>query len=116
MRGEKVIERGNWEVSIKKMNLLDDGFKVLKFLGREDKIPALRDIVAKVEKRELLYEYSVPIYSRRGRGRTSGKLVDVNKYVGKRPYYQAPIETVRHINVICNWVVKKIDEINRTRC
>lgn len=36
MKAEKIIDKGNWEISIKKMNVLNDGVRVLKFIGRDE--------------------------------------------------------------------------------
>ena len=56
MKAEKVIDKGNWEISIKKINVLQDGVGVLKFIGREDKIPAYNAIMDKIIKRESMYK------------------------------------------------------------
>ena len=109
MKTEKIIDKGNWEISIKKMNVLQDGVRVLKFINREDKIPAYNAIMDKIIKREFMYERYIHLGNRRGH------LVACEKIKDYRPYYQASIETVKHINVIYNWLLNKIKEINTQR-
>lgn len=109
MKTEKIIDKGNWEISIKKMNVLQDGVRVLKFINREDKIPAYNAIMDKIIKREFIYERYIHL----GNGR--GHLVACEKIKDYRPYYQASIETVKYINVIYNWLLNKINEINTRR-
>ncbi len=104
----KVIDKGNWEISIKKMNVLNDGVRLLKFIGREDKIPAYNAIMDKIIKREYSYTRNALAATRR-----NGSCVC--KMYCSHSYYQAPIETVKHINVIYNWLLNKIKEINTQR-
>ena len=109
MKAEKIIDKGNWEISIKKMNVLNDGVRVLKFIGREDKIPAYNAIMDKIIKRESMYRRYIHL------GNGHGHLIACENIKDYRPYYQAPIETVKHINVIYNWLLNKIKEINAKR-
>ena len=53
MKAEKIIDKGNWEISIKKMNVLNDGVRVLKFIGREDKVPAYNAIMGRITKKNI---------------------------------------------------------------
>ena len=108
MKAEKIIDKGNWEISIKKMNVLNDGVRVLKFIGREDKIPAYNAIMGRIVKKE----YS---YTRNTLAATRHNGSCVFKMYCSHSYYQAPIETVKHINVIYNWLLNKIKEINAQR-
>ena len=108
MKTEKIIDKGNWEISIKKINVLNDGVRVLKFIGREDKIPAYNAIMGRIVKKE----YS---YTRNTLAATRHNGPCVFKMYGSHSYYQAPIETVKHINVIYNWLLNKIKEINAQR-
>ena len=108
MKAEKIIDKGNWEISIKKMNVLNDGVRVLKFIGREDKIPAYNAIMGRIVKKE----YS---YTRNTLAATRHNGPCVFKMYCSHSYYQAPIETVKHINVIYNWLLNKIKEINTQR-
>lgn len=108
MKTEKIIDKGNWEISIKKMNVLQDGVRVLKFINREDKVPAYNAIMGRIVKREYSYTKNALAATRR-----NGSCVC--KMYCSRPYYQAPIETVKHINVIYNWLLNKIKEINTQR-
>lgn len=108
MKAEKIIDRGNWEISIKKMNVLNDGVRVLKFIGREDKIPAYNAIMGRIVKKEYSYTKNTLAATRH-----NGSCV-VEMYCS-HPYYQAPIETVKHINAIYSWLLNKIKEINAQR-
>ena len=108
MKAEKIIDKGNWEISVKKMNVLQDGVRVLKFIGREDKIPAYNAIMGRIVKKEYSYTRNALAATRR-----NGPCV-CEMYCS-HSYYQAPIETVKHINVIYNWLLNKIKEINTQR-
>ena len=108
MKAEKIIDKGNWEISINKMNVLNDGVRVLKFIGREDKIPAYNAIMGRIVKKE----YS---YTRNALAATRKNGPCVIEMHCNHSYYQAPIETVKHINVIYNWLLNKIKEINTQR-
>ena len=108
MKAEKIIDKGNWEISINKMNVLNDGVRVLKFIGREDKIPAYNAIMGRIVKKEYSYTKNTLAATRK-----NGPCVI--KMHCNHSYYQAPIETVKHINVIYNWLLNKIKEINTQR-
>ena len=108
MKAEKVIDKGNWEISIKKMNVLNDGVRVLKFIGREDKIPAYNAIMGRIVKKEYSYTKNTLAATRK-----NGPCVIEMHCI--HLYYQAPIETVKRINVIYNWLLNKINEINTQR-
>ena len=90
------------------MNVLQDGVRVLKFINREDKIPAYNAIMGRIVKKEYSYTRNTLAATRKN----GPCVIEMHR---SHSYYQAPIETVKHINVIYNWLLNKIKEINAQR-